>query len=156
MPADNKAIIRRYYQDLFSKGNLSVADEIYASKVIGHALWINPIDTVTSATITGPSEDTPSDIKAAIGVWRESFRDLNITIDDMLEIGDKIISLYTLKGTHVRGTPITLMGIDITRISDGRIVEYWQSWDRLGMYQQLGVVPSTTELLSKIKGTGPS
>lgn len=151
MSEETKSVARRYYDELFSKGNLSVADAIFASKVTGHALWVNPVDTVTNAPIEGLEEDTPNDIKAAVGVWRESFKDLRVTLDDVLDVGDKVITLYTLKGTHTSGTPLTIMGMDVLRITDGRIVEYWQSWDRLGMYQQLGVVPGTPELLSKIR-----
>src|SRR5437868_6719641 len=113
MSEANKAIIRRYYHDLFSEGNLSVADTIFASKVTGHALWINPVDTVTNAPMKGPDESSPSDLKAAVGVWRESFKDLRVTIGDMLEVGDKVITLYTWKATHGSGTPVTIQGLDI-------------------------------------------
>ena len=151
MSEGNKAVARRYYEEFFGQGNLNVADEIFAPTVRGHALWVSPIDTVTGAPIEGPSEDTPESLKAGVSVWRENFPDMRVKVNDMIEAGDRVIAFYTLTGTHLNGTPVTVQGLDGLRIEGGKIVEYWQSWDRLGFYQQLGVVPSTPELLSKVR-----
>ena len=151
MSEENKAIVRRFYEELFDKGNLSVADEIFAPAVPGHAMWVNPVDMVTAAPVAGPVEDTPEDIKESVAVWRENMTGLRVAVDEMLDAGDRVVALYTMTGDHWTGKPLIIRGIDIYRIAGGKIVEYWQSWDRLGMYQQLGVVPATPELLSKVR-----
>jgi predicted SnoaL-like aldol condensation-catalyzing enzyme len=151
MSEENKAIVRRFYDELFSEGNLSVADEIFAPRVPGHAMWVNPVDMVTAAPVAGPMEDTPEDIKESVAVWRENVTGLRVVADEMLAVEDRVVALYTMAGAHWTGRPLMIRGIDIYRIAGGKIVEYWQSWDRLGMYQQVGAVPGTPDLLPKIR-----
>src|SRR5438067_1833845 len=131
MSEANKTVARRYYEELW-EGNLGVADQIFAQKVAGHPMFINPIDTVTGAPIQGSDDSTPDEEKAGVATWRENLNGVHVAVNDMLEDGDKVIALYTLKATSQNGNPVTVHGIDIMRIADGKIVEYWNSWDRLG------------------------
>ena len=92
MSEANKAVARRYYEELW-EGNLGVADQIFAPKVIGHAMFINPVDTVTGVPIQGSDESTPEEEKAGVTVWREELRGLHATVNEILEDGDKVIAL---------------------------------------------------------------
>jgi len=151
MSEESKTIISRFYRDLFGSGRLETADEIMADRVLGHPLWANPVDAVTGVPGPAATEDTPQDIKDSVAMWHEMMPDLRATPEEMLVDGDRVIALYTISGTHYSGHAVTIRGIDMFRLSDGKIIEYWQSWDRLGMYQQLGAVPATPQLLPKIR-----
>jgi steroid delta-isomerase-like uncharacterized protein len=79
-----------------------------------------------------------------------AFPDGRWVIDDVVAEGEKVVLRYTFRGTHqgdLMGIPptgkaISLTGMSIYRIVDGMLVEFWESLDRLGLYQQLGLVPA--------------
>jgi ketosteroid isomerase-like protein len=148
MSGDNKTIARRYYEELWG-GNPGVADEIFAPEVISNAVWENAIDTVTGAPVASSQKSSPADERANVEVWRKNLGNLHATVDQMMEAGDKVIAFYAIRGTNLHGNPVTVRGIDVLRFANGKIEEYWSSWDRLGLWQQLGVVPSTAELRAK-------
>ncbi|MDP8951660.1 MAG: ester cyclase, partial [Actinomycetota bacterium] len=70
-------------------------------------------------------------------------------IEDLFAEGDKAVLRFTFRGTHQgefmgnapTGKRVTMAGIDIFRIADGKIVELWGQEDVLGMMQQLGAIP---------------
>ncbi len=81
-------------------------------------------------------------------MFRNAFPDLHFTVEDMLAEGDRVASRYTARGTHrgeLMGLPptgrqVTEVGIVISRLAEGKLVEDWHSPDNLGLMQQLGVV----------------
>ncbi|MFH1646219.1 MAG: ester cyclase [Chloroflexota bacterium] len=81
--------------------------------------------------------------------YMTAFPDVKFTIEDMIAEGDKVAIRYTMRGTHkgpYRGMPATgkkieVGGISIGRVAGGKFVEGWSCPDRLGMMQQLGVIP---------------
>jgi len=76
--------------------------------------------------------------------------DVHFTVDDIIAEGDKVAARWTSTGTHkgeLMGIPSTgkkvmVTGIVINHFADGKIVDDWESYDILGMMQQLGVIPS--------------
>ncbi len=134
---DNKALIRRFYEEVFNKRNLAALDEFYALDHVDHTL---PPGLPTS----------PGGTKQAIAVMLEGFPDLHVTIEDMIAEGDKVVTRFTTHGTQQgtlgsippTGKQVAVTTIEITRIANGRIVEDWGLDDRLGMMQQLGLVPA--------------
>ncbi len=82
---------------------------------------------------------------------RSTFSDLQFTIDDMVAEADKIAVRYTGHATHqgefsgipATGKAITITGIDMFRIADGKLVEEWLNFDQLSMLQQMGVIPTS-------------
>ena len=82
--------------------------------------------------------------------WADAFPDLQFRIDDQLAEGDKVMTRWTVSGTHkgqLGPVPPTNVLVDVTgtnihRFADGKIVESWENWDRFGLMQQLGVIPS--------------
>ncbi len=80
-----------------------------------------------------------------------AFPDLRVTIEEMIASGDKVVSRFTLRGTHrgeflgiaPTGKPVTTSGIVINRIVDGQIVADWEEYDRLGLMRQIGAIPAT-------------
>jgi steroid delta-isomerase-like uncharacterized protein len=85
-----------------------------------------------------------------VSMYKTAFPDLNVTVEDAIVQGDKVVTRYTVRGTHQgeieefgppTGRQVELEGITIHRIEDGKIVEEWERYDNLGILQQLGLVP---------------
>jgi predicted ester cyclase len=83
-------------------------------------------------------------------MYKTAFPDLNVTVEDVLAEGEKVVSRYTVRGTHQgeveefgppTGRPIEIEGITIHRIEGGKRVEEWERYDNLSVMQQLGLVP---------------
>ncbi len=78
------------------------------------------------------------------------FPDGKWILDDAVAEGDKVVARYTFQGTHrgellgipPTGKQVTMSGITIYRIVNGQFTEIWESYDRFGLMQQLGVIPS--------------
>ncbi len=137
MPAEeNKALVRRLYEEVLNKGNLGVIDELCSADVVDH-----------SAPPGIPSGI--EGVKQMMAMYRAVFPDMHVTIEDLIAEGDKVVSRYTLRGTQKgnfmgiapTGKQVTLTGIAIDHRVDGKVVEHWENFDQLGMMQQLGVSP---------------
>ncbi len=84
-----------------------------------------------------------------VSMFRTAFPDLQLSVEDQVAEGDKVVTRYTGRGTHqgeLMGLPPTnneavVSGIIVSRVSGGRIEEEWNNFDALGMMQQLGVIP---------------
>jgi len=134
---ENKILIRRFYEEVFNKRNLDALDDFYAPNHVDHTL---PPGLPTS----------PEGTKQAIAIMLAGFPDLRISIEDMIADGDKVVIRFTTHGTQQgplggippMGKQVAIQTIEITRIADGKIVEDWGLDDRLGMLQQLGLVPA--------------
>ena len=137
MSEENKAIVRRQEEELFTQGNLDAADEIYAPNYVGH-------DPSNPEDIRGLEA-----AKQAAADYREAFPDLQVIIEDLIAEGDKVAARVRFSGTHQgeldgiapTGRRVDCTGIVISRIEGGKIAEDWANFDDLGMMQQLGVIP---------------
>jgi steroid delta-isomerase-like uncharacterized protein len=133
---ENKAIARRADEELFDRGNLDVADELFALNFVYH----DPA--------SGEDWHGPESVKQYATMLRAAFPDLHYSVEDQIAEGDKVVTRYTASGTHQSelmgiaptGNRVEITGISITRIEDGKIEEIWENYDTLGMMQQLGVV----------------
>jgi predicted ester cyclase len=138
MPEGNEALARRFHMDIFQEGTLEAADEILSPEFVWHGAF-------------SPGEDQrgPEPTKQVASVVISAFPDRRITHEDTIAEGDKVLIRWTMTGTQEgefagvapTGRRMTLTGFDLFRIEGGKIVEMWQEADRLGMMQQLGVVP---------------
>jgi predicted ester cyclase len=141
----NKTLSRRFFDEAFGKGKLNVLDEIIAK------------DHVNSGPGTLPGLPVgPEGTKQLVTVYRNAFPDLHFTIDEQLAEGDKVVTRWTVRGTH-KGELLgilptskssTVTGITVDQIVNGKIAETWGIFDQFGMMQQLGVIP-TPELAGK-------
>jgi steroid delta-isomerase-like uncharacterized protein len=141
VPAEeNKAIFRRYVEELGNEGNFDLADEIF-----DHYLAHQSDGTTL--------ERGPEDVKRFMGEFRSAFPDFHSTIEDMVAEGDKVVTRWMARGTHQgefrgiapTGKEIEITGIGIFRFStEGKVVESWDAMDQLGMMQQLGVVEQSS------------
>jgi steroid delta-isomerase-like uncharacterized protein len=135
---ENRALIQRFVEEAFNRGNLGVVDEIYSPDYVGHT--------------AGAPEQTsgPEGVKGFVGLYRSAFPDLHTTIEDIVTEGDKLAYRWTAVGTHqgeLFGVPpssnrVELTGITIERMEGGKIVETYNNFDQLGMMRQIGAIPS--------------
>ena len=148
---EHKALVRRYFED--APYHPDVCDEIYAPTFRFH--------TIQRASITPQvTESTPQSEKAAYewlkAVWSPDWR---MTVDEMIAEGDRVMVRWTFYGTHqgeLSGLPpthkqVTYAGINIFRIADGKIAEIWDIYDRLWLWQQLGILPDIQEAIAKVR-----
>jgi steroid delta-isomerase-like uncharacterized protein len=131
----NKLVARRFGEEVWGQGDVDAADEVLAEDFIEH----NP----------APGQGTGrGGHKQVIKLWRAAFPDLTIAVDDLLVEGDRVALRWTAHATHqgelmgmpATGRPVTLTGIDILRIVDGRIAERWGEFNGVEMLQQLGAL----------------
>jgi steroid delta-isomerase-like uncharacterized protein len=88
--------------------------------------------------------------KQFVTTYETAFPDMNVTVEDVIAEGDKVVTRVTLRGTHQgeteefgppTGRQVELKGITISRIEGGKIVEDWDAYDNLSAMQQLGLAP---------------
>jgi steroid delta-isomerase-like uncharacterized protein len=139
----NKNVVRRLFDEVWNKGNLPVADQLFASSYTHH-------DPSTPDFGHGPESE-----KKRATLYRTAFPDFRLTIEDLTAEGETVTARWSCHGTHKgdlngiapTGKPFSISGISIARFISGRMVEGWINWDALGLMQQLGVVPE----LAKVK-----
>jgi steroid delta-isomerase-like uncharacterized protein len=139
----NKTLVRRYWDEAWNKGNLTVVDELVAADFDGHPLPSDPNFGL------GPEGQ-----KRLVGLYRGAFPDMRMTIDDMVAEGDRVVLRWTARGTNTgemmgmpaTGKSATVTGIIVNRLAAGKIAEGWGNFDALGMLQQLGVIPTPEQV----------
>lgn len=133
----NKNVIRRVFEEVWNKGNVAVADELFTPNYAHH-------DPSTADQGHGPEGE-----KKRANLYRSAFPDLHFTIEEVIADGDKVVARYSARGTHKgelngiapTGKSTNVSGVTIVRIANGKIAESWVNWDALGLMRQLGVVP---------------
>jgi steroid delta-isomerase-like uncharacterized protein len=137
---DNKALVRRFFEEVWNKGNLNVIDELDSPNYVDH-----DAPPGLPAGIEGQ--------KQFVKMYRTAFPDLRITVDDVISEGDKVVTRWTARGTHngplmeipKTGKKVTVTGISENRVVNGKFVEGWNSFDQMSLLQQIGQVPATTQ-----------
>ena len=140
----NKAIALRVFEEIFNQGKFSVADEIYAPDFKNHGL--NRRD---AAADTFELVEVYADLKTdqdAVHAEKKAFPDLKMTVNNMVAEGDLVAVHWTFRGTHTHdgyaglpatGTKVSMTGITIWRIVDGKITDEWSSFNEMGAYAQV-------------------
>ncbi|GAC1660651.1 MAG: ester cyclase [Ktedonobacteraceae bacterium] len=134
---ENKALVRRFYEEAWNRDNIAAFDELLSPDHVLH-------DPGFPETIRGLEG-----FKQYYGGYASAFPGNQITVEQYIAEGDTVVSHWTAHGTHkgnLMGIPptgkqVTVVGITINRIANGKIVEDWSIYDMFGMLQQLGVAP---------------
>jgi len=124
----NKALVRRYLEEIY-RGNLDILDEVISEDYVG---------------THGPNP--PSQYKASFGAIRRAFPDIQIHFDALIAEGDWVAMHCTIEGTHLgewRGIPptgkhATWRATAFRRVSDGKMVQGYATFDWLGVLEQIG------------------
>jgi steroid delta-isomerase-like uncharacterized protein len=138
MPIDSEAIVRRLYLEVWNKRKLELVSDLISPS---HALH----DNNYPGSSVGPEA-----YKAQMALFLAAFPDLRLTVEDTVAEKDKVAASWTISGTHkgefrgVRPTnkKISMDGITIHHIANGKIIDSYISSDTLGLMRQLGVVPA--------------
>jgi steroid delta-isomerase-like uncharacterized protein len=133
---DNKAIVRLAAEEVWSKGNLAIVDEIYAPDFVCHF-------------IVGPEWKGPDGVKNTVKQHRTSFPDWHEQIEDIIAEGDRVVIRWTARGTHQgefegippTGKQVTIAEVAIYPIAAGKIAEQWGFPDIMALLRQLGAEP---------------
>jgi predicted ester cyclase len=123
--AENKELVRRYFDERWNRHNLDICDELLA-----------------------PSVDI-DDAKEFVRSFYAAFRKIQLTILDLLAEGNQVAVHWRIAGTHqgdylgvaATGKPVMYEGIALLRVDGGKIVDDIAYWDNLSILQQLGAVP---------------
>lgn len=129
----NKAIYQHYIQQVFNQGQVDLLDELLSPSYVYHEA---PPGTLPGA----------EGIKQVVSMFRAAFPDLEITIDDQVAEGDLVCTRATTRGTHqgeifgipATGKAVTMNGLTLVRIVEGRIAESWVKNDVMSLMHQLG------------------
>ena len=123
-PGSRKAVFRKLV-DLYAVGDVSALDEIVAPNYVGHP-------SAGDRDLEGLRQSILYFHNLFI-YTRDSFR-----IEDQLVDGEKVVTRMTAN-VHIRetGEPLTLLGINIARIVDGKLVEEWNTWEQTKATEKL-------------------
>jgi len=136
---DLVGMTNRFIEEVWNKGDMSVADELCAPDIVR-----------TTPPSIGAVTNTVEEMKQGIISWRESFPDAKITVDrGMIARGNRVTVQWTFSGTHqgefmgvaATGKKATSSGISILTFAKGKIVDDYAMWDDLDVWRQLGVDP---------------
>ena len=131
----NKKIVTEFIDALFSRGDSGAVDAYLSDDFVNH----------------DPPFGAPADregMRAAAAMFRAAFPDWHSEVEILVAEDDLVVEHFTARGTHEgeimgvapTGREVSLPGINIFRVKDGRITERWGRLDDLGFLQQLGVV----------------
>jgi predicted ester cyclase len=129
---ENKAIFRRYAEEVGNQHNFEIVDEIF-ERYIAHQ--------PDGSTL----QRGPQDVKRFTREFHSAFSDFHISIEDQIAEGDKMVSRFTIRGTHQgdfrgmapTGKEIEIKGVTTFRFSpEGKVVETWDSYDQLSLMRQ--------------------
>lgn len=134
MSQQNKALVQRWFDEVWTQGRVTSIDELMAPSCIVHGL--------------GEEMRGPESFKRFHSAYRNAFPDVRLTVDHMVAEGDTIAARWSGTGTHngnglglpATGRQVRFSGMTFARIQNGKLVEGWNVFDQLGMFQQLGVV----------------
>jgi len=137
MAIDSKLIVKRLYGDVWNKRKLEVVSALFS-----------PSHALRDSNFTGSSVG-PEAYKIQVALYLSAFPDLRFTVEDTVCEKDKLVSSWTITGTHkgefmgIRPTnrTVSVDGITIHYLANGKIIDSNVSWDALGLMRQLGVFP---------------
>ena len=139
MSEENKELGRRAIEEVYSGRNPDAADEIYSPDFVDH-------DPATPEEM----RRGPDGVKQQGAMYGEAFSDLQLSVETQLAEGDLAATRWSARGKHTgelmgvppSGNQVSITGITIGRIADGKIAEEWTNWDGLGLMQQIGAIPA--------------
>ena len=134
----NKALIRRWFEEVWNKGRVEAIAEMFAADGVAHGLSDEP-----GKTMKGPDDFMPFH-----SIFRGAFPDIEVVVEDTIAEGDLVAARCSVRGRHTgdhlgvaaSNAPVKFTGMAIVRIRDGKIVEAWNNFDFLAMNKQIGIM----------------
>jgi ketosteroid isomerase-like protein len=149
---NNKQIIVSFFDEVWNQRKLEIADDLFDNDC-------HTFQLVSGAPVASIPRG-PESIKNHIAEWLSGFPDLKFTIEQMIAEGDRISTWLSMDGTHTGewlgispcGKRINIRLMTIHRLRNGKIIEDWVIVESLGFFQQLGILPPTSDI---IRGRSP-
>lgn len=134
MSTCNKALVRRYLEEVVNGGDAGLLKELVAPGHVRHA---------ADGDLYGPEG-----VRVELTDWRSAFPDMEIVVEELIAEQDRVVSRFLLRGTHAgplpglapTGRSVAVGGIGVDRVVDGRLAESWVSLDALSLLRQLGAL----------------
>ena len=134
MSEQNKTLVRRWFEQVWNKGRAESIDELLSERSVVHGL--------------GTDLHGPAGFKPFHAAYRDAFPDLALQIEHMLADDDLVAVHWTATATHgggglgfaATGKRVSFSGMTLIRVEGNKLIEGWNSFDQLGLLQQLGVV----------------
>jgi steroid delta-isomerase-like uncharacterized protein len=134
---ENKALFRRWFEDVVNRNDYSVVEELLAPGYQAHF----------------PGAPGPIDRdghRGMVEMFAAAFPDWEEQIQDVVAEGDRVVLRVTAGGTHEgefqgmapTGKTVEITGMGIVRVENGKIAESWWEFDAIGLMQQLGAIPT--------------
>lgn len=128
--SDYEALVRRVVEAIWNRGDLDVADELFAANYVNHEGLI--------ADLLGPEA-----IKISAALYRVAFPGLHVRVEEISTVEDTVLLRWTasnasdkLDATNLASEPKSLAGMTRGRIAAGKIVESWTEWERVGVLNE--------------------
>jgi steroid delta-isomerase-like uncharacterized protein len=132
----NKALLRRAWDEVYGQKRLDSIEELARDDVIAHE---------PDGDVRGVEE-----LRRYLGTYLAAFPDTSVIVDDVIAEGDKVVSRYTVSGTHTgttqeygppTGRQMVIEGITVYHFKGGKLAEMWDRYDNLAVMRQLGLLP---------------
>ena len=135
---ENKALIRRWFEEVWNQGRADAIAEMLADDAVVHGLSDD-----AAKPLRGPAGFLPFHAQ-----FREAFPNIEVVVEDTIAEGDKVVARCSVRGKHVgdslgfaaTGAQAEFDGIAIGRVKNGKFVEAWNNFDFMKMYKQLGAI----------------
>jgi len=138
MSKEGRALIHRWFEEVWNKGREDAIDEMFAADGVAHGLADGHDQKLRG----------PDGFKPFFRKFREAFPDLQVVVEDSITEGDLVAARCTVRGNHTGNSlgvaatnkPVEFTGMTIARVRDGKIVEAWNNFDFMSLYQQIGLL----------------
>ena len=135
---DPKVLVRRWFEEVWNRGRAEAIDEMFAEDGVAHGL----------ADETGAPLRGPGGFKPFFQKFRDAFPDIEVVVEDAIAEGDKVAARCRVRATHAgeglgfaaTQRPMEITGMTFARVREGKIVEAWNNFDFMAMFQQLGTL----------------
>ncbi len=135
---DNATLVRRWFEEVWNKGRAEAIEEMFDEEGVAYGL----------AGEGGAALRGPAHFRVFHQKFREAFPDVEVYVDDVVSEGDRVAARCTVRGRHRGDTlgfaaterPVEFTGMTFARVRDGKIVEAWNNFDFMSMFQQLGAL----------------
>jgi len=138
MSERHRALIHRWFEEVWNKGRADAVNEMFAEDGIAHGL----------SDDSGEPLRGPEAFKEFHARFRGAFPDIVVVVEDTICEGDKVAARCSVRGKHsgdslgfaATQNAVEFTGIAIVRVKDGLIVEAWNNFDFMALYKQLGAI----------------
>jgi predicted ester cyclase len=135
MSEEKNSFIHRWFEEVWNKGREEAIDEMLAEDVVGHGL-----PTENGEPVRGPKE-----FKSYFRNFRAAFPNIKVSIIETVVEGEKIAAVCRVQGALEGETlgvspasqPVDFTGIIVVKLKDDKIIEAWNEFNFMTMYQQL-------------------